>query len=248
MALPFTITAAAFAALHALLQKEYKLGDDGGYTLDVTGLEDTGALKRAKDHEKEQHNSTKQKLKDKQKELDDLNLELETLRADHSKGDEKVKNTEALWKDKFTKRETELNKKVEEANAALRNSCVDAVAQKLATDLAGSGAELLMPHLTKRLVGEIVGGKAVTKVLDPTTGEVSALTLDELKNEFLTSPVFATVVIGSKASGAGGTGGRKPGGGAPKKKLSDMTGVEEAKFARENPEQYKAMLAAESGQ
>lgn len=242
MALKHKIDENAFKALSDGLKAEYKKQDDGTYVLEVEGLEDTGALKRAKEHEKELR---KQAQADAKKALE----ELEALRAEYdehkTKGGSKEAELEKAWQAKMAKREKELKDQVELTQSALRAQMQDSVAQSLALELAGDNAELLIPHLTRRLKADIVDGKAVTKILGP-DGEVSATTMDELKKEFLSSPKFSAVVIGSKGSGGGANGTRRGSGGAHKK-LSEMTATEEAIFGKENPAEYQKMLAAESG-
>lgn len=120
---------------------------------------------------------------------------------------------------------------------------VDSVASRIATELAGENAEIILPHIQRRLQADIVEGKPVTKVLD-LEGSPSALSVEELQKEFLSNQKFSSIIVASKASGGGANGGRKGGGGATKK-LSEMSATEEAQFANQNPEQYKQMLAAE---
>jgi hypothetical protein len=74
-------------------------------------------------------------------------------------------------------------------------------------------------------------------------GKPSALSLDELKREFLDNQEYSTIIKTKAGSGGGAT--PSSGGGATTKKLSEMTPTEEAKFEREDPEGYKAAYAAE---
>lgn len=244
MALKFKIDQAAFDGLAEHFQKEYKKQDDGSYTLDVEGGEDTGALKRAKEHEKGLRKKAEDDLKALKDKLAEKETELEELQTDRAKKGDKSAEVEQAWKKKLADREKELLGQIEATQKALRNQMEDSVASGLAAELAGDNAELLLPHLKGRLRAEIVDGKAVTKILDP-EGNVSALTMDELKKEVLSSPKFSAVVIASKGSGGGAGGARKGAGGTQKKKLSEMTATEEALFARENPQEYQKMIASE---
>lgn len=246
MALKHKIDEAAFKKLDKSIQAEYVKDKEGeGYTLDVDGLEDTGALKRAKEHEVEKRKEADKKAKELQTKLEETEQELETLRTERAKGGDKVAETEKAWKEKLAKREKELQDQIAATQKALQSQMVDSVAMTIATELAGENAELLLPHITKRLSAEIKDGKAVTKVLG-TDGETSAMTPEELKKEILSSGKFSAVVVASKGSGAGGSGPRKGAGGpgAPKK-LSEMTATEEAAFARDNPDKYREMVANE---
>ena len=244
MALAHKIDETGFKALSDGLKAEYKKQDDGTYVLDVTGLEDTGALKRAKDHEKEQRKAAETKARQLEEQMTELNEQMETLRTEKVGKGDKSAEVEKAWKEKLAKREKELTTQIEATQKALKTQMVDSVAAQMAAKLAGDNAEILIPHITKRLVADIADGKAVTKILGE-DGEVSASTLQEFEKEILSSPKFSAVVIGSKASGGGANGARKGTGGA-QKKLSEMSGIEEVQFAKENPEGYKQMLAAEA--
>lgn len=246
MALKHKIDEAAFKKLDKSIQAEYTKDKEGeGYTLDVEGLEDTGALKRAKEHEAEKRKEAQTALKKVQDDLKAAQDELEEVRSERAKGGDKVAETEKAWKTKLEKREKELQDQITTTQKALQTQMVDSVALSIATELAGENAELLLPHVTKRLTAEVKEGKAVTKVLG-TDGEVSAMTPEELKKEILSSGKFSAVVVASKGSGASGSGSRKGAGGsgAPKK-LSEMTATEEAAFARDNPDKYREMVANE---
>lgn len=236
---------AEYDALPKHLKDEYKKQDDGSYVVDLDGAEDTGALKRAKEHEKAERKKAEkalQELKDKQVEIE---TELNELKENKGKtADKDVAAAEKAWQKKLADREKELNGQLTSIQKALKETLETGVATSLAAELAGDNAELLVPHISKRLRAEIVDGKAVTKVLDE-NGEVSALTVPELKKEFLSSDRFAAVVVGSKASGGGAGGARKGAGGPAKKKLSEMSATEEAQFANSNPVEYQKMVAAE---
>lgn len=249
--LAYKIDHKAFKKLNKVVQDEYKKDDEAneesGYTLDVDGLEDTGALKRAKDHEAQKRKDADKKAKELQEKLDEVNEELTTLRDEKAKGGDAVSQAEKKLQEKHAKEVKKLQDEAAALSKALQEHAVENVARGLATELAGDNAELLIPHIQRRLVGGFKDGKVNTSVLDA-SGAESALTVEELKKEFSTSPKFSAVLVASKGSGAGGTGPRKGAGGAPgAKKLSEMTATEEAAFANQNPAEYQRMLAAESG-
>ncbi len=101
--------------------------------------------------------------------------------------------------------------------------CVDDVSSAVARDLSDS-PDVLTPHIKSRLMVEMEGGKAKTRIKDA-EGNPSALTLDELKNEFRSNASFAAVIKGSEGSGSGANGGQGGSGGGNnngQKKL-DMT-------------------------
>lgn len=244
MKLKLKITSTELDALSDSVKALYAEQDDGSYALEVEGVEDTGALKRAKDYEKQLRQTAEKAARELKDQLADINLQMEELKeASAGKGGKKSSELEALeksWKEKLANKEKELTDKLAGVQNALKTQMVDSVAMRMATDLAGENAELLLPHISRRLAADIADGKASTKVLDA-DGQPSALTPEELQKEFLSNTKYSSIVIASKASG-GGAGGERKGGGGATKKLSDMSATEEAKFANEHPEDYKRMV------
>ena len=204
---------------------------DGKYRLKLEGAEDTGALKRAKDHEKQARKQAEQQAKELQEQLDALQDKINTGKDDDAK---KKGDTEALeksWQDKLTKRENELTGQIDGLNGNIRTLLVDREAVRLATELAVEGsAGILVPHIKSRLGVEQKDGQFVTVVND-SEGKPSALTLDELKEEFSNNAAFAPVIVGSKASG-GGAGGGKGGSAAHGGDLSKMSRKEKLEYFR----------------
>jgi len=123
-------------------------------------------------------------------------------------------DTEALeksWQEKYDSTISELKSqfepKVTELEGLLSNATVTTQATQMAAELAVPGsAKALMPHIEARLAMDIKDGKASTIVTDA-NGKPSALTLEELKNEFIGDPAFAPLIVGSKATGGGANGG-----------------------------------------
>ena len=125
---------------------------------------------------------------------------------------------EKSWQEKFAKREAELNDAIQATYGQLRNVTVNATANSIAAVLAVQGsASVLLPHIERRLSLETRDGKPVLVVLDK-DGKPSAATVDELKQEISNNPAFAPLIVGSMASGAGGSAGK--GGGAAKREMT----------------------------
>lgn len=198
------------------MKKEYKQGEDGKFYLEIEGIDShpsVGALKRAKDHEKQARTTAEKSLKEISDKLEALETERnDILRGAIPKGD--VEKLEGSWKEKLAKREKELTEEITSLTGQLSKTLVDSVAQTMATKISKS-PELLLPHIKARLKMDKENGQAVTRVLDK-DGNVSALTVAELEKEMVANPSFAAVIIGSKASG-GGAGGGQGGSGAPSK-------------------------------
>ena len=221
--------------LHDTIKSEYKKGDDGKFHLDVEGGEDTGALKRAKDHEKSARQKAEQLLQEAQDKLVELSDERDgLLRGAIPKGD--VEKLEASWKSKLATREKELGDQIGGLTSHLNTMLVDNVAQGMAGKIS-KVPELMLPHIRGRLKAEYVDGRPTTRVLDK-DGNPSALTVTDLEKELFTNPTFAPIIIGSKASGSGAEGGQ--GGGGALSKVD---------FTKASPKEIAAYLktAKESG-
>ena len=140
---------------------------------------------------------------------------------------------EASWAEKLAKRERELSAQIETMQGSITTMTVDNVAVRLANEIAVPGsADILIPHIKSRLAAEQRDGQFITVVRDA-QGKPSAASLDDLKTEFTTSPAFAPVIVGSKASGGGANGSGQGGGAAHGQ--GDMGGT---------PEQRRAAIAA----
>ena len=122
-------------------------------------------------------------------------------------------DTDALnqsWAEKYDKDtadiRAELEPKVTALEGLLRDATVTTKATQIASELAIPGsAKALLPHIQSRLAMDIKDGKASTIVTDA-SGKPSALTLEELKNEFISDEAFAPLIVGSKAIGGGANG------------------------------------------
>ena len=212
------------------LHSFYKKQDDGSFALQVDGLEDTGALKRAKEHEKEQRKAAEAKARE-------LEERLEALESEGSRKKGDVEAIDKSWKAKYDKLQSEMQAQVDAAKGQIRKLRVDNVAQEMAAALSIEGsAKVLLPHIQSRLDMEERDGEFVTVVKDA-QGKASALSLDELREEFANDKAFAHIIVGSKASGGGASGGQ--GGGAAKKtvtrsEFNAMSPDKQMAFSKEN--------------
>lgn len=186
MALKFKITKKDYDALSDEMKSEYIVGEkDGEYVLDVSGLpepEDTDALKRTIERERENTKAAKKEVNELKKKIEDF-PDVEKLKTDHAAETKKYKD--------FTE-----------------NALIDGAALALATKISNAPA-LLLPHIKSRLVADTSGDTPVTKVIGA-DGKPSDLTIEKLGEEFVANKDFAAIIIASKASG-GGTPPFKPG-------------------------------------
>lgn len=142
---------------------------------------------------------------------------------------------EKSWNEKYSTLENEKTQASQRYERMIQSMTVGATASRLAAELAIPGsADVLLPHISARLTVEIKDDKPVVRVLDK-NGNLSAMTIKELQAEFMTNPMFAPIISGTKASGSGFKGGGWNGGGnlqlVTRAEYSSMSGEEKAKFA-----------------
>ena len=123
----------------------------------------------------------------------------------------------------------------------IHNLTVVAEASKLASKLAIQGSEsVLLPHIAPRLQAEFVDGDVKFRVLDK-QGKPSAMTIDDLEKEIRSDVAFKPMIRASSASGGGASGAN---GGGATKKPSEMTTVERAEWAKNDPDGFQRALDA----
>ena len=217
--------------LAADVAKEYTKGDDGKFHLDVEGLEDTGALKRSKDHEKARRQKAEQALTEMNSKLEDLQNQLDNV-GENGKLDDKLKL-------KLEKQITELTAKLTAREGELVGEISRLTATQAAEQLAAKLSDspgLMLPHLKSRVVTEMVDGKAVVKVKDP-DGEVGVMSLADLEKEIRANKEYAPILRGSQGSGSGAPGSGS-GGGQSQKPLD---------YSKASPKEIAEHLKAKKG-
>src|SRR5574340_286760 len=188
-------------------KKSYVLDIEGGYLTD----EPVDALKRARDYEKRDASAAKGKVKDLTIQLEKASEELDQMRRGAiPKGD--VDKLEGSWKEKLARREAELTGELTAARTSLQKLLVDNVAQGIVTKISNA-PDLLLPHVQKRLTTELTSDGYITRVLDR-EGKPSAMSIEELQKDLISDKRFSAIIITSKATGGGASGGDNPGSGA----------------------------------
>lgn len=240
MALKQKIAKAVYAALPDVLKAEYKVSttDAEEYGLDVEGMEDTGALKRAKDREVE--NAKNEKLR-----ADKLQADLDAaLGGDATTRARKAGDIDALEKSWGTQKEAAVNEvkgTLAKRDAFIMRRLVDDEAKLIAARIS-TAPSILLPHLRARLQADMTGDEPIARVLDG-SGKMSALTIAELEKEFVANKDFAAIIKASDASGGGAAGGKQGSGGAAKK-FADMSGSERAAYAESDKAGFDRDAAA----
>lgn len=239
MALKFKISKKEWEKLSDELKSEYN-ADGENYTLDVSGIEDTAALKRARDREKERADDFKKKL-------EDTENELEEVKAAGGKNSKDIATLEKNWQKKLEETSKEKDAKIEKLSNAAKKNLIDGTAEALAAKIS-TVPSLMAKSIKERLTVDFDGDEPTLKILDK-NGKPSDMTVDQLKEEFVANKEYSSIIVGSRASGSGagkdglnksnggGAGSQNDNNGKPQL-LSNMSG-------KELTEHMKAKKAAE---
>lgn len=204
MALKKKLSKEEYAAKSKDIQSEYVEETDGSFRLDVEGEEDTGALKRSKDREKQLRQDAEKKLKEAQEQLDALGSD-----DARKKGD--IETLEKQWAQKASESNKQYEARIAKLTESTTKMLVDNVAIQMANRIS-TAPNLILPHIKARLKADFEGDSPITKVLG-SDGSVSEMSLDQLSAEFVANKDFSAIIVGSKASGGAGKT-SKPSGGA----------------------------------
>lgn len=236
------VTKAEYEAMSESLKLLYVV-DGEGYKLPLIDDDDPDALRRARDREKAEGATARAALAAAESELD-------KLRTDPARKTGDIAVLEKSWSDKLTKREGELNAQIATLKKSLETTLIDHAVAKVSTAVTAKpeNAALMEPHVRDRFEVVYDGDVPTVKIKDA-AGRISALNFEELQKELIATPKFASVVVGSKASG-GGAGGQRSvtSDGGAGKKLKDMSESDRVALWRADPAAYKARQATEQGQ
>lgn len=222
-----------YRALYTQLGNEYVLDDEV--------KEDTTSLKNAKDHEKAERQKAEQRAsvaESRLKQIDDKDAETASKKA---RADKDIESIDATWQARFDSNAEELNAKICDKDAAIHKLVIKSTAMGIATKIAIPGtAKFLAQDLEARLeVGER-NGEIVALVKDANGVASGATTLDALQQSFVDNPEYASLIVGSKASGGGA--GESNGGGASTKSLSEMNDAERTQLHNSNPAAFSRLV------
>lgn len=216
--------------------------DGDSYQLPLVEDDDPGPLRRALDRERTS-------AAERKTENERLQSEIRGLRDTIGKSGGDVSTLEKSWTDKYNAREAELNGQVETLRGKLNTTLIDVATQKLAGEITGKPehASLMTPHIRSRFEVVWDNGEPTLKIKDA-NGKPSALNHEELKKEFVSNPVFASVVVAGRGSGAGSGGnGSASGGGAGRssnKTFAELSESERVQLFRDDPSEFKRQSAA----
>lgn len=193
MALKRKITKEEHSKLSAELKAEY-IEDGDGFRLDVSGDEDTGALKRAKDREAQLRREAEKKLQEAQEQLDALGSD-----DARKKGD--IQTLERSWQKKLDDANAENKATIAKLTGHVTKTLLDGTAAQLAGKISTVPA-LMAKAIRERLVVDFEGDEPTLKILDA-SGKPSAMTVEQLSQEFVANKDFSSIIVGSKATGGG---------------------------------------------
>ena len=210
---------------------------DGAYFLKVSGVvpeSDIDGLKASRDAllaEKKEQQRLAQEA-----EAEKLRIEREALEeAARQKGDWQA--LEDSYKEKLSAKELEFSTQAETLRKQVYKLTVGEQAIKLAAEISKPHAQAIMSRfIEERLT---LDENNNVRVLD-LQGKPSAMTIDDLKQEFKASAMFQDIVVINNSSGGGATGGGFGGGAA--KKPSEYSVQEMKDLRASNPELYNQLF------
>ena len=211
---------------------------DGAYFLKVSGVvpeSDIDGLKASRDAllaEKKEQQRLAQEA-----EAEKLRIEREALEeAARQKGDWQA--LEDSYKAKLTEKENEFSSQAETLRKQVYKLTVGDQALKLASEISKSHAiGIMTPFIEQRLT---LDENNNVRVLD-LQGKPSAMTIDDLKQEFKANAMFQDIVVANNSSGGGATGGGNGGGAA--KNPEEMTEQERIDLYNRDPVWFKQLFS-----
>ena len=236
----YKLTKAEFEALTEDQQKEYTLtGEDAVLKIEGDGAPTLEAVTRAEDKLRIE----KDHRKNAETARDAAEAASEKLRTDLEKADGKGDREKLIATHKAEIEEIRAERVAEQTAAKAKDSAamIKEVSEKFANDHFTTPSLLASPFGDRLSVEEIEGTQVIR--VKGADGKASALSLDELKKEFLDNKEFSAIIKANPGSGGGALPGG--GGGASLKKLSEMTATEEAEFERTDPAGYTAASSSD---
>jgi hypothetical protein len=235
----FKLTKAEYDALPDNLKVLY-VADGEGFKLPLTDYEDAGEMRRARDREKAEAATAKTALAAAQAELDKL-----TTDPARKAGD--IATLEKSWQQKLDAATNASTATITKLKSTLEKTLIDNATAAIAGKITGTPehAALLALHVERRL-GVVYDGDVPTVKVKDAAGAISATSFDELQTEFVGNKLYSSLVVGSKASGAGSAGQRSSASaGGAGKKLMELPESERVALYRIDPAAYTARYESE---
>ncbi|WP_218689103.1 hypothetical protein [Psychrobacter sp. BF1] len=237
MALALSLNADGHGELDPTLQSLYIQQDDGNYRLDAE-FPDNEGLKRKAEELLGETKIEREKRKAAEDRANALEAAQQKADDDAARANGDLESLEKSYEGKISKIKDEYDSKASTLEKQIYDLTVGQTANNIASELSIKGSAIaLLPHIKNRLTLEQTDDGQRIRVLDM-QGNKTAMTLDDLKDEFRANDAFKPLIAGSGASGSGANGANSGAGGntsAPKR-LADC----------KTPEQKKSWLAQNS--
>ncbi|AJD82841.1 head scaffolding protein [Achromobacter phage 83-24] len=239
----FYLSKAEYEALDDSQKAYYKAAADGRYKLSLADDdrdEQVSHLTQKKSIAEEHRSNAERRVQELTAKVEELTAKIEKGNDDTHRKNGDVDALDKSWTAKFDKQKAEYEGTIASLNQSLTELLVTGVAQRMAAEIS-TAPDLLAPVIAKRLRVEQVDGKHVTKVIDD-AGNLSALTIEDLRKEIAGKKEYASVIIAGKGSGGGSRGGQQRGG-ASDKKFSELSDEERMEWHRRDPDGFKRAVA-----
>lgn len=209
---------------------------DGAYFLKVQGAVSEDSVSGLKaNHDALLAEKKEQQQRAQEAEAERLRIEREAQESEARKNGD-LEAIEASWREKYLNREKELLEANGELSGHVYKLTVGQQAQEIANRLAVKGSDVvLLPHIQNRIT---LGENGSIRVLD-VQGNPSALTIEELEQEFRSNKSFAPLIAAEVGSGGGATGGF---GGGAAKTFKDYTEAELGDILKSNPALFQQIV------
>jgi len=253
MALKHKVNATELALLPEVLKSEYVFQADGNYALDLGGVfvtdKDPVGLMSALEGERSEHKATKTHLTRLESERDQARKEKELAEAAKT-GD--VEQLKAFFKAQNEELSKQFQEQIKAEKAVVEKQRVTNAEQfrvneanKIAAELFGKRAQLLVPHVLQNLKA-IPGETPSLEFLNSAGQPDLTLNMESYKKSFLTHPLFADMVVATSASGGSANDGTHvPSSKADgtKKGFNDYSSGELVTLFTGNPAEYERLKA-----
>lgn len=219
-------------------QKAFYAEKDGKFYFQIEGVVPESSVAGLKaNHDQLLTEKKEQQRIAQEAEAEKLRIEREALEeAARQKGDWQA--LEDSYKAKLAEKENEFSSQAETLRKQVYKLTVGDQALKLASEISKSHAiGIMTPFIEQRLT---LDENNNVRVLD-LQGKPSAMSIDDLKQEFKANAMFQDIVVANNSSGGGATGGGNGGGAA--KNPKEMTEQERIDLYNRDPVLFKQLFS-----
>lgn len=240
MALALSLNADGHGELDPTLQSLYVKQDDGNYRLDAE-FPDNDGLKAKADELLGETKREREKRKAAEDRLAALELERQKAADDTARANGDLDSITNSYESRIAKLNEEHGGNLTALQKQIYNLTVGQAANNLANELSIKGSAIAMlPHIQNRLTLEQTEtGEQRIRVLDA-QGNKTAMTLEDLKQEFRANEAFKPLIAANGASGSGANGANSGAGG--QFDATTLTALERKQLFDTDPEKFKRLF------